>query len=121
MPRNPRLARTTGHVAWRLLLNRHGSALEAEKALVPGLANGNGTTYRSTRRRASEARRPDGIAKGSRQKPSELAFHQPDKLSNRSWWEYVRGYHVFFPCLWRANGATKNPTTEKHKASLLGT
>lgn len=84
------------------LLNGHATALEAENALTNGHANGNGTMYRSTRRRPSEARRPNGIAKGCRQKQTEFAFYRPDKLPHRSWWEYVRGYHVFFPYLWPA-------------------
>lgn len=84
------------------LLNGHATALEAENALTNGHANGNGTMYRPTRRRPSEARRPNGIAKGCRQKQTEFAFYRPDKLPHRSWWEYIRGYHVFFPYLWPA-------------------
>lgn len=84
------------------LLNGHATALEADNALTNGHSNGNGTMYRSTRRRPSEARRPNGIAKGCRQKQTEFAFYRPDKLPHRSWWEYIRGYHVFFPYLWPA-------------------
>lgn len=84
------------------LLNGHATALEADNVLANGHANGNGTMYRSTRRRPSEARRPIGIAKGCRQKQTEFAFYRPDKLPHRSWWEYIRGYHVFFPYLWPA-------------------
>lgn len=87
------------------LLNGHATALEAENALINGHTNGNGTMYRSTRRRPSEARRPNGIAKGCRQKQTEFAFYRPDKLPHRSWWEYIRGYHVFFPYLWPAKKA----------------
>ncbi|KAJ0116476.1 hypothetical protein J7T55_007456 [Diaporthe amygdali] len=84
------------------LLNGHATALEADNVPTNGHANGNGTTYRPVRRRPSEARRPNGITKGCRPKQAEFAFYRPDKLPHRSWWEYVRGYHVFFPYLWPA-------------------
>lgn len=67
-----------------------------------GGANGNLGSYR-VRRRASDARRVNGtVFKGLRQKQTEFAFYRQDKLPHRSWWEYVRGYHVFFPYLWPA-------------------
>ncbi|KAF3770409.1 hypothetical protein M406DRAFT_344161 [Cryphonectria parasitica EP155] len=34
---------------------------------------------------------------------AEFAFYRPEKLPHRSWWEYLRGYRVFFPYLWPAN------------------
>ncbi|ROV88597.1 hypothetical protein VSDG_09143 [Cytospora chrysosperma] len=82
------------------LLNGHATALENGN----GHANGhtNGTISRATRRRMSEARRANGTAKGSRQKQAEFAFYRPEKLPHRTWWEYLRGYHVFFPYLWPA-------------------
>lgn len=72
--------------------------------LATGLENGNGHTIAGrTRRRPSEARRVNGSTKGSRQKQTEFAFYRPEKLPHRSWWEYLRGYHIFFPYLWPAN------------------
>lgn len=70
---------------------------------VSGIANNNGNqgTW-ATRRTASDARRTNVTAKGPRQKQTEFAFYRQDKLPHRSWWEYVRGYHVFFPYLWPA-------------------
>lgn len=69
-----------------------------------GLENGNGHTQAGRLgRRTSEARRANGAAKGSRQKQTEFAFYRPEKLPHRSWWEYFRGYSVFFPYLWPAD------------------
>ncbi|CAN8096835.1 unnamed protein product [Discula destructiva] len=82
-------------------LNSQASAHENGNGHAHGSANGNPGSYRA-RRRTSEARRANGIAKGSRQKQTEFAFYRPDKLPHRSWWEYIRGYHVFFPYLWPA-------------------
>ena len=28
---------------------------------------------------------------------------RPDKIPSKSWWEYIRGYSLFFPYLWPAN------------------
>lgn len=66
-----------------------------------GHANGSVISHRP-RRRPSEARRANGTVKGPRQKQTEFAFYRPEKLPHRSWWEYLRGYHVFFPYLWPA-------------------
>lgn len=85
------------------LLNGHATGHENGNghALAHGRANGSAISYRP-RRRTSEARRTNGAAKGPRQKQTEFAFYRPEKLPHRSWWEYLRGYHVFFPYLWPA-------------------
>ena len=33
-------------------------------------------------------------------KEEQAAFYRPKKLPSRSWWEYCRGYAVFFPYMW---------------------
>src|SRR6266699_1883490 len=30
----------------------------------------------------------------------EAAFYRPEKLPHKTWWEYIRGYSLFFPYLW---------------------
>ncbi|PSR94654.1 hypothetical protein BD289DRAFT_363207 [Coniella lustricola] len=77
------------------LLNGHATGHE-------GNGNGSAISYRS-RRRASDARRMNGVVKVPRQKQAEFAFYRPQKLPHRSWWEYLRGYRVFFPYLWPAS------------------
>ncbi|PFH55676.1 hypothetical protein XA68_17846 [Ophiocordyceps unilateralis] len=42
--------------------------------------------------------RPAG--KGIPSKDEPAAFYRPDKLPHRTWWEYLRGYSLFFPYLW---------------------
>lgn len=86
------------------LLNGYATGHEANgHALANGHANGGASSHRP-RRRTSEARRAIGVPKCSRQKQqAEFAFYRPEKLPHRSWWEYLRGYHVFFPYLWPAN------------------
>lgn len=31
---------------------------------------------------------------------AEAAFYRPNKLPHKTWWEYARGYSLFFPYLW---------------------
>lgn len=81
--------------------NGNGNGNGNGHALANGHANGSAINYRA-RRRTSEARRANGTTKGPRQKQTEFAFYRPEKLPHRSWWEYLRGYHVFFPYLWPA-------------------
>lgn len=80
----------------------NGHTVTNGHAVANGYMNGPSVTYRA-RRRTSEARRTNGTNKGPRQKQTEFAFYRPEKLPHRSWWEYLRGYHVFFPYLWPAN------------------
>ena len=37
-----------------------------------------------------------------REAPQKEAWSRPDKVPSKSWWEYVRGYSLFFPYLWPA-------------------
>ena len=37
---------------------------------------------------------------GSVTQEDEVAFYRSDKLPHKNWWEYCRGYSVFFPYLW---------------------
>ena len=40
---------------------------------------------------------------GYQQQDQEAAFYRPQKLPHKSWFEYCRGYSVFFPYLWPNN------------------
>ncbi|KAJ9136758.1 Heavy metal tolerance protein [Pleurostoma richardsiae] len=93
--------------------------------ITPGYetnGNGNGNGYRhldyrrnsKRRRAASEANGTNGAAKtgdsgnnangchpGAGQNRDDFAaFYRPEKLPHKTWWEYVRGYSVFFPYIW---------------------
>lgn len=37
---------------------------------------------------------------GNVQQEDDAAFYRSDKLPHKNWWEYCRGYSVFFPYLW---------------------
>ncbi|KAK4234412.1 hypothetical protein C8A03DRAFT_47245 [Achaetomium macrosporum] len=66
-----------------------------------GHGNGHATRtvhYGSTN---GNARRNSGRGEqGYQPRDEETAFYRPDKLPHKTWFEYCRGYSVFFPYLW---------------------
>ena len=62
--------------------------------------NGNGHTYgaMAQNRTAQDGLGADELADS---KP-EATWKRPDKIPPKSWWEYLRGYSLFFPYLWPA-------------------
>ena len=44
----------------------------------------------------------NGHAYGSINGQPKEAWSRPDKVPPKSWWEYIRGYSLFFPYLWPA-------------------
>lgn len=56
--------------------------------------NDNGSDY------ASQIGNNDGSANCRRDEEDEPAFYKPTKIPERTWWEYLRGYSIFFPYLW---------------------
>ncbi|KAM7194997.1 heavy metal tolerance protein [Naviculisporaceae sp. PSN 640] len=77
------------------------------------LLNGNGANYHTQ----TNGRAPNGRARtnsgfghsngsadsGYQQPEEEAAFYRPEKLPHKTWFEYCRGYTVFFPYLWPSN------------------
>ncbi|KAL2024486.1 hypothetical protein VTK56DRAFT_8297 [Thermocarpiscus australiensis] len=57
-----------------------------------------GTAYGSTTRDANGSWEP-----GCQQRDEEAAFYRPEKVPHKTWFEYCRGYSVFFPYLWPSN------------------
>ncbi|KAG0648707.1 Aspirochlorine biosynthesis Q [Hyphodiscus hymeniophilus] len=46
----------------------------------------------------------NGHATGGRKSLDEVpAFYKPTTAPNRTWWEYLKGYSLFFPYLWPSN------------------
>ncbi|KAL8417731.1 hypothetical protein RB594_001395 [Gaeumannomyces avenae] len=37
---------------------------------------------------------------GNTRGEADAAFYRPNKLPHKTWWEYLRGYSLFFPYLW---------------------
>ena len=44
----------------------------------------------------------NGHTYGSADSQPKEAWSRPDKIPPKSWWEYIRGYSLFFPYLWPA-------------------
>lgn len=73
-------------------LESETTALLTESRMENGAANGHTNGYGTT-------------APGARSKAAEAAppgWERPTNMPNRSWWEYLRGYSLFFPYLWPA-------------------
>ncbi|RSM00481.1 hypothetical protein CEP52_009107 [Fusarium oligoseptatum] len=51
---------------------------------------------RSRGRTISNAHRSTGYSR----KDESTAFYRPEKLPHKTWWEYLKGYSLFFPYLW---------------------
>ena len=72
------------------LLNRH----QVENG------NTNGHVYGATTQHGTA---PNGTAEEEQwDTKTEATWKRPDKIPAKSWWEYLRGYSLFFPYLWPA-------------------
>lgn len=76
------------------LLNGYHQSYEA--AQQNGNAEVNGRRTRG--RTMSNASKPAGGSYS--RKDDSAAFYRPQKIPHKTWWEYVRGYSLFFPYLW---------------------
>ncbi|KAL2156233.1 hypothetical protein VTH82DRAFT_978 [Thermothelomyces myriococcoides] len=59
-----------------------------------------GTTGGDARRNSERPRE-----QGCQQQDDGAAFYRPDKLPHKTWFEYCRGYSIFFPYLWPSKSA----------------
>ncbi|KAM4068149.1 ABC transporter [Hirsutella rhossiliensis] len=57
-------------------------------------------TERRRRQSTSNPSNPKPTGKGAPGRDEPAAFYRPSKLPQRTWWEYLRGYSLFFPYLW---------------------
>ncbi|SPJ76281.1 related to vacuolar membrane protein HMT1 (heavy metal tolerance protein) [Fusarium torulosum] len=71
------------------------------------LANGQVPNSRETNGREVNGRRSRGrtISNAHKtpsfpKKEEPAAFYRPEKLPRKTWWEYLKGYSLFFPYLW---------------------
>ncbi|KAJ4286028.1 ATP-binding cassette-type vacuolar membrane transporter Hmt1 [Collariella sp. IMI 366227] len=60
------------------------------------------THYGSTNQSASSS---ESSGDTQQQQDEGPAFYRPDKLPHKTWFEYCRGYSVFFPYLWPSKSA----------------
>lgn len=88
------------------LLNGHRQSYDTQNGReVNGReTNGRGSIGRESSVRRSRGRTMSNAAKSvsgsAARKDDQAAFYRPDKLPHKTWWEYVRGYSLFFPYLW---------------------
>lgn len=72
------------------LLNGHARSYDTQNATE-------NPPRRSRGRTISNASKTGGVKS---HKEEYAAFYRPDKLPHKTWWEYLRGYTLFFPYLW---------------------
>lgn len=82
-----------------------GSPLLGSNGDYHDRANGHatrGADYGSTAE-SPRGNAPGAGAQGYLKPDDEAGFYRPDKLPHKTWFEYCRGYSVFFPYLWPSN------------------
>ncbi|KAJ3481130.1 hypothetical protein NLG97_g7901 [Lecanicillium saksenae] len=89
------------------LLNGNHRSYETQNGDVNGTepngqANGqaNGRDSYSRRSRGRTMSNAAKYAASASRKDENAAFYRPQKLPHKTWWEYIRGYSLFFPYLW---------------------
>lgn len=50
--------------------------------------------------RSGSSRRNSNVPRESSRQEDEAAFYRPEKIPHKTWFEYCRGYSIFFPYLW---------------------
>ncbi|KAK4194746.1 hypothetical protein QBC40DRAFT_28888 [Triangularia verruculosa] len=59
--------------------------------------------YGGTRNNNNNSNSSSDTEGGFQQCEDNAAFYRPDKLPHKTWFEYCRGYSIFFPYLWPSN------------------
>jgi ABC-type transport system involved in Fe-S cluster assembly fused permease/ATPase subunit len=81
----------------------------AEQETEPLLVNGGASTSAASAENGEAhasggpsygATATNGAANGKAASSETAAFYRPTTVPARSWWEYLRGYSLFFPYLW---------------------
>ncbi|KAH7037772.1 heavy metal tolerance protein [Microdochium trichocladiopsis] len=71
---------------------------------TPLLRNGNGNAHHYSSNGTADMGTDGASSPRSHQVVDEEAgFYRPEKLPNTTWYEYLRGYSVFFPYMWPNN------------------
>ncbi|KAK3375080.1 hypothetical protein B0H63DRAFT_265990 [Podospora didyma] len=88
-----------GYLAERRLLDEESHRSDTDESSP--LLNGNGANYHT---QSNGEQLPNSVSEpGYQQRDEDAAFYRPDKLPHKSWFEYCRGYSIFFPYLWPSN------------------
>lgn len=81
------------------LLNRNHRSFDLQN----GDIHRSESTARESYSQRSRGRTMSNAAKQgapASRKDENAAFYRPQKLPHKTWWEYIRGYSLFFPYLW---------------------
>jgi ATP-binding cassette, subfamily B, vacuolar membrane transporter HMT1/ACLQ len=96
-PADERTPLLNGHAHGNSTIVIHGVPTENSRATGHGTLDGNESP-------AEPAEHANGSANGRAVGPTapadSAAFYRPTTAQARSWWEYLRGYSLFFPYLW---------------------
>ncbi|EKJ73501.1 hypothetical protein NXS19_009196 [Fusarium pseudograminearum] len=85
------------------LLNGHRRSYDTNGQLANGhTPNGREPNSRETNGRRGRGRTISNAHKTPSfpKKEEPTAFYRPEKLPHKTWWEYFKGYSLFFPYLW---------------------
>ncbi|RBR09827.1 uncharacterized protein FIESC28_09706 [Fusarium coffeatum] len=85
------------------LLNGHRRSYDTNGQLANGqIPNGREPNGRETNGRRGRGRTISNAHKTPSfpKKEEPAAFYRPEKLPHKTWWEYFKGYSLFFPYLW---------------------
>lgn len=81
-----------------------GTPDEQSPLLINGLANGNGHVLDNGSIGNGEPA-AGSVTPSARKSTEEPAFYKPTVQPNKTWYEYLRGYSLFFPYLWPSRSA----------------
>ncbi|OAA42054.1 heavy metal tolerance protein precursor [Cordyceps fumosorosea ARSEF 2679] len=81
------------------LLSGHQRSYDSQSGDV-NTAGPNGRESYCRRPRSRTMSNAANYSAPSSRKDEHTAFYRPQKLPHKTWWEYVRGYSLFFPYLW---------------------
>lgn len=99
----------------RRLLDEEANRSDTDETSPLLGCNGNATNYQAqmnghatngqTREITSSDHTNSDTDTGFQKRDEEAAFYRPEKLPHKTWFEYCRGYMVFFPYLWPSKSA----------------
>lgn len=98
-------ANGNGHVKSNAKTNgngpRNGTVKSRNKSYTNGYLNEADTDTKRRRRSRTTSNAAKSV-RGEAPVPQDegAAFYRPKKLPHKTWWEYLRGYSLFFPYLW---------------------
>ncbi|KAI5459904.1 hypothetical protein BGZ63DRAFT_360270 [Mariannaea sp. PMI_226] len=82
------------------LLNGNGHRRSYDTNQNGQATNGQAANGREANGRRTRGRTVSNANRSAPKKDEPAAFYRPEKLPHKTWWEYLRGYSLFFPYLW---------------------